>query len=102
MVKRSVYRSTGAVIGEVEFDPFTNPYAENLQSHKSAALLSEPERETNLETLSLSDEVTALEMRRMREVLRACRNRQTEAAARLVLTYYQFRNLYQKFKCELN
>ena len=88
VVERSVYRSTGAVIGEVEFDPFTNPYVENLQSHKSAALLSEPERETILETLSLSDEVTVLEMRRMREALRACRNRQTEAADRLVLTYY--------------
>ena len=101
VVERSVYRSTGAVIGEVEFDPSRIP-TENLQSHKSAALLSEPERETNLETFSLSDEVTVLEMRRMREALRACRNRQTEAADRLVLTYYQFRNLYQKFKCELN
>ena len=78
-----------------------SPYAENLQPHKSDALLSEPERETNLKTLSLSDEVTALEIRRMREALRACRNRQTEAADRLGLTYHQFRNLYRKYKCEL-
>lgn len=101
VVERSVYRSAGGVIDEVEFDPFTNPYAENLQSHKSDAALSEPERETNLETLSLSDEVTALEIRRMREALRACRNRQTEAADRLGLTYHQFRNLYRKYKSEL-
>lgn len=101
VVERSVYRSGGSVIDEIEFDPFKNPFAENLQSQKRGGESIQSEVEDGEEGPSLSDEVKALEIRRMREALRACRNRQTLAADQLGLSYHQFRNLYRKYKAEL-
>jgi len=100
VVERSVYRSGSDEIDEIEFDPFVNPYASDIQK-KDTNTLENQHHEKDGERQSLPDEVKALEIRRIREALRECRNRQTEAADALGLTYHQFRNLYRKYKSEL-
>jgi len=94
VVERSVYRSSGDVIRTIDFDPFRNPFAEVEMGTSS-------EEEAAKGFHSLKDELRALELKRLREALMACRGRQGEAAARLGLSYHQFRSLYRKHKDDL-
>lgn len=98
VVERSVYRSGGDLIREIEFNPFLNPY-EAAEPKLAEASVQATDDEAKAQ--SLVDEVRALEVRRLGEALSRCRNRQTAAAELLGLSYHQFRNLYRKYKGEL-
>lgn len=97
VVERSVYRSSDGVIRDIEFNPFSNPFEESEPVEDDA----EKTETGKGERLSLSDEIRVLEIRRLREALAECRNKQAAAADRLGLTYHQFRTLYRKYKDEL-
>src|SRR5690606_3770542 len=98
VVERSVYRSGGARIDRIEFDPFVNPY-ENAESRPRPS--SEGRSASARERLSLAERTRELELQCLREALLECRHRQSEAAALLGLSYHQFRGLYRKYKDEL-
>ncbi len=95
VVERSVYRSGADVISDIEFNPFSNPYADREEGEGDAEVRSE---DAPSAVRSLSDEIKELEIRRLREALSASRNRQSAAAEKLGLTYHQFRALYRKYK----
>lgn len=96
VVERSVYRSDGDVIREIDFNPFRNPY-----SDIEAVSPVEEESRPLGEGLSLREEVKGLELKRLRDALSECRGRQGNAADRLGLSYHQFRSLYRRLKDEL-
>lgn len=93
VVERSVYRSGEGTIHDIEFNPFTNPYEPDEAPVSDAAERSEAKKPQ-----SLSEEIRALEIERLREALAATGHRQVAAADRLGLTYHQFRSLYRKYK----
>ncbi len=96
VVERSVYRNGEGVIREVDFDPFLNPYAGEVSKDE------ETSSEGSLGGgLTLNKEVRALEIRRLREAMVSCGNRQSDAATVLGMTYHQFRSLYRKYKDEI-
>lgn len=98
VVERSVYRSGGSRIERIEFDPFVNPYERGGDAVPRAA---QPDRPAGASAATFADQARELEIRCLREALLACRHRQSEAAARLGLSYHQFRGLYRKHKNEL-
>ena len=101
VVERSVYRSGDSVIREIEFDPFCNPFG----AAEAEAEVVEDEESVRGEvsrSLSLVEEVRSLEIQRLSEALSDSRNKQTDAAKLLGLSYHQFRNLYRKYKDDLS
>lgn len=94
VVERSVYRSGDGVIREVEFNPFSNPF-EGVELVEKEPGVEESE---DVVRQPLLEEVRSLEMRRLKEALAECRNKQTVAAEHLGLSYHQFRTLYRKYK----
>ncbi len=97
VVERSVYRSGDDVIREVEFDPFSNPFEELDPIPKEGDASDEAEAKRQ----PLLEEIRSLEIRRLKEALSECRNKQTAAAEHLGLGYHQFRTLYRKHKDEM-
>jgi psp operon transcriptional activator len=100
VVERAVHRAEGDIVtlAEIDFDPFrTAAWA----SGRSAVPLSPTPPEPTVAAVTarrgtLADAVAALEIESLREALRATRHHQRKAAARLGLTYHQFRGLYRK------
>lgn len=99
VVERAVHRSNSGLIDEVVFDPFVSPYEpvpvavkelarENTAKQPSAA---------GTETFSIKQAVEELEKSMMRHALTSCRHNQRKAAARLGLTYDQFRGKLRKY-----
>lgn len=95
VVERSVYRSAGARIERIEFDPFVNPYADAEESSAAEVGLSSGVGKP------LPERVKALELGSLRDAMQEASFKQVEAAQRLGLTYHQFRSLYRKYKDEL-
>lgn len=103
VVERAVYASGGEEIRKVTFDPFENPYAEDIAEAPGrdegrtgtgpSAGASFVPGESTLEEVVRELEVTAL-----RACLEASRYHQGEAAKLLGMTYHQFRGLYRKHK----
>lgn len=93
VVERSVYRHGEGRINEIDFDPFKSPF-------EKAAVKPDVEDKALLESpaLSLTEEVRSLEIRRLKAAMETCRNKQTDAAEALGLSYHQFRALYRKYK----
>jgi len=93
VVERAVYRSDTRLIEEVQFDPFSNPYAKE-----------EPEASSTEPVLDLGRYEEArqeLELSYLRSSLIQGEGNQKEAARLLNLTYDQFRGLYRKYKDQL-
>jgi len=106
VVERAVYRSEGAVIKEVEFNPFANPYkkkavARDEVKEMKAEKVEETASPGRLEALPLSDFAFAtqqLEVVFLSRALTEAGGNQKAAAEKLGLTYDQFRGLYRKYK----
>ncbi|MEN6624773.1 MAG: phage shock protein operon transcriptional activator [Candidatus Sumerlaeia bacterium] len=100
VIERMVYRSGGEPIEEIVFDPFESEWGREIKKISPEGGTPEPHTppEGGTANMSLVDEVAALELRRIREALEACRFNQKQAAERLGLTYHQFRGYYKKYK----
>ncbi len=96
VVERAVYRAEGALIRDIDFDPFRPP--DNLTSW-----LHGPESKPPAETApgpeprkGLAEAVRELEVEMITAALKEARYNQRQAASLLGLTYHQFRGLYRK------
>ncbi len=120
-VERAVYRCTGTVIKEIDFDPFgrvewsgaqaasphsRDPVPESARA-ESPAVPESTAPASPVETPftpgggeSLAEALRRFERKALREALEAARYHQGEAAKRLGLTYHQFRGLFRKYKDE--
>jgi psp operon transcriptional activator len=98
VVERSVYRTDGLLITNVDFDPFCSPFeAPAAEAHKGAANDPPPPAD-RLPTAPLADAVWDLKVRMLEDALRRGEFNQKKAASLLGLTYHQFRGLYRKYQ----
>ena len=103
VVERAVYRADSAVISDIVFDPFP------VSSEKKAPPQPVPADTTAAPAVEAEDlmekpfkeAVEAFKLRLLKKALAATRYNQKLAAARLGLTYDQFRGLYRQFKKDL-
>jgi psp operon transcriptional activator len=102
VVERAVYRSEGASIRSIVFDPFKN------QSHPQPTYEKPPSTHPGTPPQAnstidkpLNEAVRELKIRMLETALKASRYNQKGAAARLGLTYHQFRGLYRQFSNQL-
>ena len=87
VVERAVYRSDEQLISVLQFDPFKNPFSDIEHTRDDAAPID----------LSRFEEAKVdVEVRYLKEALRAGGGNQKEAARMLGLTYDQLRGLYRK------
>ena len=101
VVERSVYRSKDDRIGDIRFDPFESCV---LQATPAPPAASDPPASPTIDplsTLPLKSAVEQLQLHRLREALQLTQFNQRKAAARLGLTYDQFRGLMRKFADQL-
>lgn len=104
VVERAVHRSDGEVVtaAEIDFDPFKRVTGPSVQAPPAPVSAGGPDlamaAKPNAGPLpaSLPDAVAALEIDAIERALEATRHHQRKAAARLGLTYHQFRGLYRK------
>lgn len=100
VVERAVYRSESALIENVDFNPFKNPFAKNAHEFKELRT-QESSDKIRLETLPLSDFAYAqeqLEITYLSRAITEAGGNQKVAAEKLGMTYDQFRGLYRKHK----
>ncbi len=101
-VERAVHASGSDRIDEIVFDPFASyPPQESAPAITFPQPASTSPTQQTEDSLPLTEAVKALEIRRMRQALAACRYNQRRAAQHLGLTYHQFRGLYRKYAAEL-
>ncbi|HUU00948.1 MAG TPA: phage shock protein operon transcriptional activator [Myxococcota bacterium] len=92
VVERAVYRTEGAVITEIDFDPFCSPYAPTLEIEHER-LQAEP-----VPAKSLPEAIRRLEISKLEEALARAHFNQRRAADLMGLSYHQFRGLYRKHR----
>lgn len=99
VVERAVYRAAGDVVEALCFEPFQSPFS------KDSAALTVPSAPTLGEEAAeagtagdFKQAVSDYEVALLRKSLERCRYNQRESAARLGLTYHQFRGLYRKYE----
>ncbi len=98
VVERAVYKSDSMPIRNIEFDPFRI-----AQLGKNVP--ETPETETppvsigreEVDAKSLNDAVWELKVRMLEAAMKETQYNQRRAAARLGMTYHQFRGLYRKY-----
>jgi psp operon transcriptional activator len=104
-VERAVYRADGGRVEEIVFDPFARPAREAETAARqpppdavpTAAPAAPPDAAASPPASgTLRDAVARVEIDMLRRALAECRHHQRRAAARLGLTYHQFRGLYRK------
>lgn len=99
VVERAVHRSDTGLIDKIVFNPFISPY-ESLPfavEEQRGADRAAPPLTVGNETVSMKLAVEELERAMISEALAACRYNQRKAAARLGLTYDQFRGKIRKY-----
>ncbi len=105
VIERAVYKSPTSVIREVQFDPFNSPYGENWGAQPTTINPDRLEKDSAVSTAAISDDmveqpfkeaVSQLERHLLLKALEACRFNQKKAAARLGLSYDQFRGIKKK------
>jgi psp operon transcriptional activator len=106
VVERAVYRTAGATVRDIVFDPFDSPYAAASPSDKPKPAEAAPHVASNadapaLEDRSFKEAVAQLEIQLLRHALAATRYNQKKAAQRLGLTYDQLRGQMRKHKTAL-
>lgn len=99
VVERAVYRSEDGRINAVVFDPFTSPYQAVAVSPEESdrKITNRPAAKVANSDFTLQQAVAELEKNMMREALAVCRHNQRKAAARLGLSYDQFRGKLRKY-----
>jgi psp operon transcriptional activator len=93
VIERSVYRTDGFLIEEVQFNPFEDPFEEKQE-------LSQ----IDFESVVLDDYEDAkrkIDLIYLQKALKESEGNQKEAAKLMGLTYDQFRGLYRKYRDEL-
>jgi psp operon transcriptional activator len=104
VVERAVYRSKSAVIDNIIFNPFENPYTSAPPAEKPVAGKIQPA--TSLQP-SIEDEIFTkpfhvaiweLKVQLLEKALRKASFNQKKAARILGMTYHQFRALYRKYR----
>ena len=112
VIERAVYRSDSDIISVVQFNPFDNPYKDEVALARAPAnsvavkeeVVMEEKKEhpwKNLESLPLSfyqEAQEQLDVVYISRSLTEAQGNQRAAAANLGLTYDQFRGLYRKYK----
>ncbi|MBW1842210.1 MAG: sigma 54-interacting transcriptional regulator, partial [Deltaproteobacteria bacterium] len=102
VVERAVYRSDDAVIADILFDPFVDPYIEyRLPGPAEIEMESAPPGIPDFTRQPLKSAVKNLEIYMLRSALTAARYNQKKAAGILGLTYDQFRGLCRKHADEI-
>ena len=103
VVERAVHRSDGETVtaAEIDFDPFRRASGESVQPPPAPASAGGTVAAVSALPVgplpaSLPAAVAALEIAALERALEATRHHQRKAAARLGLTYHQFRGLYRK------
>ena len=102
VVERAVYASASDRVSEVEFDPFASYLPEPARTVEAIAPVAAPPAPEADDSLPLPAAIRALETRRLRAALTACKYNQRRAAESLGITYHQFRGLYRKYLTELD
>jgi psp operon transcriptional activator len=105
-VERAVYRADSERVTDIIFDPFNNPFT---PSHLAATIVEDANTPALHPTAapapptvpSFHDAVRDFEVQVMQRALEETRHHQRKAAARLGLTYHQFRGLYRKYRASL-
>jgi len=101
VVERAVHRSDTAVVNEIIFNPFPPPYQKEARSKmdlpSSKKGLAAPE-ERDLFEKPLKQTLWELKIRLLEKALKEEKYNQKGAAARLGLTYHQFRGLYRQYR----
>jgi psp operon transcriptional activator len=106
VVERAVYRTAGATVRDIVFDPFDSPYAAASPSDKPKPAEAAPHVASNAAAPAFKDRpfkeaVAQLEIQLLRHALAATRYNQKKAAQRLGLTYDQLRGQMRKHKTAL-
>ncbi len=100
VVERAVHRSDTGLIDKIVFDPFVSPYeplAPPVEEQTGAEEIV-PHANEESELVSIKMAVEKLEKTMISQALKTCRYNQRKAAARLGLTYDQFRGKIRKYR----
>ena len=100
VVERAVHRSEGGAIDKVVFDPFISPYEAvpaTVEENQRNNMKSTPSQVKKTTGSTLKQAVAELEKDMLQQALIVCRHNQKKAAARLGLTYDQFRGKLRKY-----
>jgi len=114
VIERAVYKSSSAVIKEVSFNPFNNPFGSGLINRKDKASVNSPSLDHpraagSVDTIDIADTMNQilekpfkealgeLEMHLLSKALNECRFNQKKAAEKLGLSYDQFRGIKKKY-----
>ena len=99
VVERAVYRCLDPLeaIHTLVFDPFASPYSQAAASTISVSTQSSQADAAAEPTLTLTDEVAALEQNRLQAALRVSSFHQRKAAQLLGLSYHQLRGYLRKY-----
>jgi psp operon transcriptional activator len=98
LVERAVYRSSSAVISDINFDPFCSPY-ESVECDDEEEVEEPIKKGPALSLFSdktLTDAVNELQIQMINNALKSAKHNQKIAAKKLGITYHQFRGLYRK------
>ena len=103
VVERAVYRTAGATVRDIVFDPFDSPYDTATPSDRPKPAEAAPHAAPNADAPAFKDRpfkeaVAQLEIQLLRHALAATRYNQKKAAQRLGLTYDQLRGQMRKHK----
>lgn len=90
VVERAVYRASGTLIDEIQFNPFASAFTEKVRPTTMP-------RETEGFDSGLKEAVRHLERRLIQTALEQARFNQRKAAQLLQLSYDQFRGYYRKY-----
>lgn len=93
VIERSVYRTDGFLIEEVQFNPFEDPFEEKQEKNQG-----------DFDNVGLDDYEDAkrkVDLIYLQKALKESEGNQKEAAKLMGLTYDQFRGLYRKYRDEL-
>ena len=106
VVERAVYRTAGATVRDIVFDPFDSPYDAATPSDRPKPAEAAPHAAPNAAAPAFKDRpfkeaVAQLEIQLLRHALAATRYNQKKAAQRLGLTYDQLRGQMRKHKTAL-
>lgn len=99
VVERAVYRSDGARVDALCFEPFVSPYPPPSTVPEPVSPRPDFVKTdvSKVATGNFSQAVAAYELTLLQRALEKCRFNQRETARYLGLTYHQFRGLYRKY-----
>jgi psp operon transcriptional activator len=99
LVERAVYRSSSAVISDINFDPFSSPYKSSKSDDEEEEIEKPVKKAPEFSLFSdktLTEAVNDLQIQMINNALKSAKHNQKIAAKKLGITYHQFRGLYRK------